>query len=73
MENLQILENPNLPDDAKLKSILEISEFFDTLINSEGNQELIGQCLGVFLNFLQGGRCQCLSEIPAQKVVLNFF
>lgn len=74
MEMLKNLENPNVSDEQKAKFVNEISETFDSLITSEGNQAMIECYLNVFINFLQAGEPQFFSESPSQKVnkILTF-
>lgn len=68
MELLKNLENPNISDDQKAKIVNEISESFDTLINSDGNPAVVECFLNVFINYLSQTPCQFPSESPGQKV-----
>jgi phenylpyruvate tautomerase PptA (4-oxalocrotonate tautomerase family) len=67
MENLKVLDNPNIPEEQKAKIINEISESFDTICNSEKNQNVF-EILNIFMNYLKNGEYQFFSESPTQKV-----
>lgn len=72
MEQLKSLTNEAISDETKAKMLNEISEHFDSVINSEGNQAMIECYLNVFLNYLKTTPIQFFSESPSQKVQCCF-